>query len=110
MADAVTASDPGSNAGLTRSSMTSLSIPRGPRVVRTASTTVTHALMLLISCGLPWLVSVPSRSKMICGCCAGPRSHRVMHHKLLSALKSIDTAGPAMGAVQPMDRSLVHTV
>ena len=26
--------------------------------------------MLLISCGLPWLVSVPSLSRMICGCCA----------------------------------------
>jgi hypothetical protein len=25
--------------------------------------------MLLISCGLPWLVSVPSLSRMICGCC-----------------------------------------
>ncbi len=54
---------------LTRSSMTSLSMPRGPRVDRTASTTAMHALMLLISCGLPWLVSVPSRNRIICGCC-----------------------------------------
>lgn len=54
---------------LTLSSMTSLSMPRGPSVERTASTTAMQALMLLISCGLPWLVSVPSRSKMIGGCC-----------------------------------------
>lgn len=26
--------------------------------------------MLEMSCGLPWLVSVPSLSRMICGCCA----------------------------------------
>lgn len=45
-------------------------MPRGPSVVRTVSTTAMHALMLLISCALPWLVSVPSRSRMICGCCA----------------------------------------
>jgi hypothetical protein len=47
----------------------SLSMPRGPRVVRTVSVSAMHALMLLISCGLPWLVSVPSLSRMICGCC-----------------------------------------
>jgi hypothetical protein len=28
-----------------------------------------HALMFEISCPLPWLVSVPSRSSTICGCC-----------------------------------------
>ena len=54
---------------LTLSSWTSLSIPRGPRVVLTVSTTAMHALMLLISCGVPWLVSVPSLSRMIWGCC-----------------------------------------
>ncbi len=26
--------------------------------------------MFEMSCGLPWLVSVPSLSRMICGCCA----------------------------------------
>ena len=36
-----------------RPSATSLSIPRGPNVVRTASTTPSHALMLLMSCALP---------------------------------------------------------
>lgn len=36
-----------------RPSATSLSIPRGPKVVRTASTTPSHALMLLMSCALP---------------------------------------------------------
>mmetsp|Transcript_14037 Transcript_14037/g.36043 ORF Transcript_14037/g.36043 Transcript_14037/m.36043 type:complete len:291 (-) Transcript_14037:99-971(-) len=46
----------------------SLSMPRGPRVVRMVSTTAMQALMLLISCGLPWLVSVPSFSRIICGC------------------------------------------
>ena len=44
-------------------------MPRGPSVVRTVSTTAIHALMLLMSCALPWLVSVPSRSRMIWGCC-----------------------------------------
>jgi len=46
----------------------SLSIPRGPRVVRTASTIAWQAFMLLISCGLPCDVSVPSFSKMIGAC------------------------------------------
>lgn len=46
----------------------SLSMPRGPNVVRTASTMAWQALMLLISWPLPWLVSTPSRSRMICGC------------------------------------------
>lgn len=48
---------------------TSLSMPRGPRVVRTTSATAEHALMLLTSCGMPCDVSVPSLSRMICGCC-----------------------------------------
>ena len=34
---------------------TSLSIPRGPSVVRTASATAWHALMLLISWALPYV-------------------------------------------------------
>ena len=55
----------------TRSVCMSLSMPRGPSVVRTASTRAMQALMLLISCGLPWEVSVPSLSRMICGCCTG---------------------------------------
>jgi hypothetical protein len=49
------------------SATTSLSMPRGPKVVRTASTTAWHALMLEINCPFPWDVSVPSRSRMICG-------------------------------------------
>ena len=53
----------------TRSLWMSLSMPRGPRVVRTTSATAMQAPMLLISCALPWLVSVPSLSRMICGCC-----------------------------------------
>jgi len=44
-------------------------MPRGPSVVRTVSVSAMHALMLLMSCALPWLVSVPSLSRMICGCC-----------------------------------------
>ena len=53
----------------TLASCMSLSMPRGPRVVRTTSATATQALMLLISWGFPWLVSVPSFRRMICGCC-----------------------------------------
>jgi hypothetical protein len=45
----------------------SLSIPRGPSVVRTASATAWHALMLLTSCALPCDVSVPSRSSSTVG-------------------------------------------
>ena len=36
-----------------RPSEMSLSIPRGPRVVRTVSATAWQALMLLMSCALP---------------------------------------------------------
>ena len=54
------------------SSWISLSMPRGPSVVRTTSTTAWHALMLLISCALPCDVSVPSLSRMICGCIIEP--------------------------------------
>mmetsp|Transcript_3723 Transcript_3723/g.10066 ORF Transcript_3723/g.10066 Transcript_3723/m.10066 type:complete len:227 (-) Transcript_3723:8-688(-) len=50
-----------------RSSCTSLSSPRGPRVVRTESTTAMQALMLEMSWPLPWLVSVPSRRSTIWG-------------------------------------------
>jgi hypothetical protein len=46
----------------------SLSMPRGPSVVRTASATAWHALMLEMSCALPCEVSVPCLSKTICGC------------------------------------------
>lgn len=44
-------------------------MPLGPRVVLTVSVTAMQALMLLMSCAVPWLVSVPSLSKMIWGCC-----------------------------------------
>jgi hypothetical protein len=47
----------------------SLSIPLGPSVVRTTSANAPHALMLLTSWGFPWEVSVPSRRRMIWGCC-----------------------------------------
>ena len=50
-----------------RPSNTSLSMPRGPRVDWTASATAQQALMLEMSWGLPWLVSVPSRRRMIPG-------------------------------------------
>ncbi len=50
----------------------SLSMPRGPSVVRMVSTTAIQALMLLISCGLPWLLSVPSFKRMIWGCMPSP--------------------------------------
>mmetsp|Transcript_69537 Transcript_69537/g.141362 ORF Transcript_69537/g.141362 Transcript_69537/m.141362 type:complete len:203 (-) Transcript_69537:136-744(-) len=46
---------------------TSLSIPRGPSVVRTASATAWQALMLLTSWGVPCEVSVPSRRIIIPG-------------------------------------------
>ena len=46
----------------------SLSMPRGPRVDRTLSTTAPQALMFEMSCGFPWLLSVPSRSRMMPGC------------------------------------------
>ena len=46
----------------------SLSMPRGPSVERTASTTAPQALMLLINLALPWDVSVPSLNKMMPGC------------------------------------------
>ena len=54
---------------LPRSSWISLSMPRGPRVVRTTSASAAQALMLETSCGLPWEVSVPSRRRRIWGCC-----------------------------------------
>ena len=46
----------------------SLSMPRGPSVVLTVSTTAMQALMLLTSWALPWLVSVPSFRRIIWGC------------------------------------------
>mmetsp|Transcript_31008 Transcript_31008/g.77568 ORF Transcript_31008/g.77568 Transcript_31008/m.77568 type:complete len:272 (-) Transcript_31008:65-880(-) len=46
----------------------SLSIPRGPSVVRRMSTTALIALMLEMSCALPCDESVPSRSSRIVGC------------------------------------------
>lgn len=52
------------NSDLPLLSTTSLSMPRGPRVVRTASATTWQALMLLTSCGIPWEVSVPSFRRM----------------------------------------------
>mmetsp|Transcript_26813 Transcript_26813/g.50076 ORF Transcript_26813/g.50076 Transcript_26813/m.50076 type:complete len:282 (+) Transcript_26813:992-1837(+) len=45
----------------------SLSIPRGPRVVFTMSTTALQALMLLSNWPLPWEVSVPSLRRTILG-------------------------------------------
>jgi len=53
----------------------SLSIPRGPSVEATASTTTSQALMLLMIWGFPWEVSVPSFSRMIGAGCEGKRSH-----------------------------------
>ena len=47
------------------SSWMSLSMPRGPRVVRTTSATAVQALMLLTTCGFPCEVSVPSFNRMI---------------------------------------------
>ncbi len=41
------------NSDLPLLSTISLSMPRGPRVVRTASATTWQALMLLMSCGIP---------------------------------------------------------
>ena len=46
----------------------SLSMPRGPSVVRTVSAIAWQALMLEMSWPRPWDVSVPSRRRMICGC------------------------------------------
>jgi hypothetical protein len=46
----------------------SLSMPRGPSVVRTVSATAVQALMLLSICPRPCEVSVPSLRRMICGC------------------------------------------
>lgn len=46
----------------------SLSIPRGPSVVLTASAINWHAFMLLMSWGTPWEESVPSFSRIIPGC------------------------------------------
>jgi hypothetical protein len=44
-----------------------------------------QALMLLISCGLPWLVSVPSLRRMIWGCCSAEEG-RVSHQRSRSGL------------------------
>lgn len=52
-----------------------LSIPLGPRVVRTASAMNWQAFMLLMSCGTPCEESVPSFSKIIPGCCQKIQSH-----------------------------------
>ena len=46
----------------------SLSMPLGPSVVLTVSTTAAQALMLDSSWPLPCDVSVPSFKRMICGC------------------------------------------
>jgi hypothetical protein len=43
-------------------------MPQGPSVVRTVSATAVHALMLLTTWPFPCDVSVPSFSRMICGC------------------------------------------
>lgn len=51
------------------SSWINLSIPLGPRVVRTTSATAITALMLLTNWAFPWDVSVPSFSNIIWGCC-----------------------------------------
>ena len=48
----------------------SLSMPRGPRVDDTASTTISQALMLLIIWGFPCEVSVPSFRRMMGACCS----------------------------------------
>lgn len=47
----------------------SLSMPRGPRVVRTMSAIVWQAEMFDRSWARPWEVSVPSFRIIICGCC-----------------------------------------
>lgn len=47
----------------------SLSIPLGPKVVRTASAINWQAFILLMSWGTPCEASVPSLSKIIPGCC-----------------------------------------
>ena len=49
---------------LPRPSTMSLSIPRGPRVVLTASAITWQALMLLTSWGMPWELSVPSFNRI----------------------------------------------
>ena len=46
---------------------TSLSMPRSPKVVRTASATAWQALIFLTSCALPCKVSVPSQSNIMPG-------------------------------------------
>lgn len=48
-------------------------MPRGPSVVRTVSAIATQALMLCSSWPLPCEVSVPSRSRIMPGCCKGKR-------------------------------------
>mmetsp|Transcript_40927 Transcript_40927/g.92113 ORF Transcript_40927/g.92113 Transcript_40927/m.92113 type:complete len:270 (+) Transcript_40927:955-1764(+) len=49
-------------------SNTSLSIPRGPSVVRIVSATAWHALIFEMSCGFPCEESVPSRRRIMPGC------------------------------------------
>lgn len=51
-------------ADLPRPSTISLSMPRGPRVVLTASAITWQALMLLTSWGMPWELSVPSFNRI----------------------------------------------
>lgn len=46
----------------------SLSMPRGPNVDDIASTTTSHALILLMIWGFPWEVSVPSLRRMMGAC------------------------------------------
>lgn len=53
----------------------SLSMPRGPRVEEIASTTISHAFMLLIIWGFPWEVSVPSFKRMTGACCRGMKTY-----------------------------------
>lgn len=54
-----------------------LSIPRGPSVVRIASTTAPHAVMFDSNCPFPCDVSVPSFSTITCG--LYPPHHQLCH-------------------------------
>lgn len=58
-----------------------LSMPRGPRVVRTASAIDWQAVMLLITWALPWEFSVPSFKRIIGGFCKN-KNHKWEYYNL----------------------------
>lgn len=79
---------PRNHEDLPRPSTISLSMPRGPSVVLTASATTWQALMLLTSWGMPWELSVPSFNRITGVGCRREQMTAFSHHLLLETQNS----------------------